>query len=155
KGPRSISQACDWIRQAACGLQEAHDHHLIHRDIKPSNLLLSGHGQVKVVDFGLARQFCSNLTDPRALLGSVEVMAPEQSYDPSAVGGEVDIYGVGATLFGLLTGEPLYRHARPVGAALRAFKKEPPRRLRQLRRDVPEGLDSLVDRMLARDPRQR
>jgi response regulator RpfG family c-di-GMP phosphodiesterase len=155
KGPRSISEACDWVRQAACGLQEAHDHHLIHRDVKPSNLLISAHGQVKVVDFGLARQFCSKLTDPRALLGSVEFMAPEQSYDPSSVGGEADIYGLGATLFWLLTGEAPYRHMRSVGAALRTLQQEPPRRLRELRPDAPEELDALVDRMLARDPRQR
>jgi response regulator RpfG family c-di-GMP phosphodiesterase/serine/threonine protein kinase len=155
KGPRPIAQACDWVRQAACGLQEAHDHHLIHRDIKPSNILLTTGGQVKVVDFGLARQFCSKLTDPRALLGSVEFMAPEQSYDPSSVGGEADIYGLGATLFWLLTGEAPFRHMRSVGAALRALQQEPPRRLRQLRPEASEELDALVDRMLARDPRQR
>src|SRR5208283_2858335 len=80
-GPLSIPQACEWIRQAACGLQEAHDRHLIHRDIKPSNLLLTARNQVKVVDFGLARQFCSRLTDPCSLLGSIEFMPPEQSHD--------------------------------------------------------------------------
>src|SRR5262249_1856709 len=61
-GPGPVGQACDWIRQAACGLQEAHDHHLIHRDIKPSNLLLTAQGQVKLVDFGLVHQVCSSLT---------------------------------------------------------------------------------------------
>src|SRR5262249_40211300 len=75
-GPVSVAQACDWIRQAACGLQEAHDRHLIHRDIKPSNLLLTESGQVKVVDFGLARQICNALTDPKSLVGTIEYMAP-------------------------------------------------------------------------------
>ena len=88
------------MRQAACGLQEAHDHHLVHRDIKPSNLLLSARGQVKIVDFGLARQFCSILTTRQVLLGSVEFMAPEQSHDPTNVSPQSDIYGLGATLFG-------------------------------------------------------
>jgi response regulator RpfG family c-di-GMP phosphodiesterase len=155
RGPRPIGQACDWVRQAACGLQEAHDHHLIHRDVKPSNLLLGADGNVKVVDFGLARQFASQLTDPRALLGTVEFMSPEQSHDPSAVGAGADIYGLGATLFWLMTGEPPYPAVRSVGAALRTLQLDPPRRLRSLRPDAPEALEVLVDRMLARDPRQR
>src|SRR5262249_43489908 len=91
-GPVGIAQACDWIRQAACGLQEAHDHHLIHRDIKPSNLLLTDRLQVKLVDFGLAHQFTSQLTEPRALLGTLEYMSPEQSRDASSVGPSADIY---------------------------------------------------------------
>src|SRR5437868_428247 len=125
-GPVSIPQACEWIRQAACGLQEAHDRHLIHRDLKPSNLLLTGQRQVKLVDFGLARQFCSRLTDPRALLGSIEFMPPEQSHDPSTVGKEADVYGLGATLFYLLTGEAPYPYVSNVGAALRALQTEEP-----------------------------
>jgi serine/threonine protein kinase len=114
-------------------LQAAHDALLVHRDIKPSNILLASGGRVKLVDFGLARQFCSRLTDPRALLGSLEFMPPEQSHDPSAVGKEADIYGLGATLYWLLTGEPPHPVARNVGAALRALQQQAPRRLRELR----------------------
>jgi response regulator RpfG family c-di-GMP phosphodiesterase len=154
-GRLSVARACDWARQAACGLQEAHDRHLIHRDIKPSNLLLTSRGVVKVVDFGLVRQFCSSLTDPRALVGSVEFMAPEQSHDATGVGAAADIYGLGATLFWLLTGEPPYPMTRVVSKALRALQQEPPRRLRTLRPDAPPELEALLDRMLARDPAQR
>src|SRR5262249_46435879 len=154
-GPLSVSQACDWVRQAAQGLQAAHDLHVVHRDIKPSNLLLDGRGHVKLVDFGLVRQFCSQLTDPRALLGSVEFMAPEQSFDPSAVGPEADIYGLGSTLFWLLSGEAPYPFMRNIGTALRALQREPPRRLRDLRPDAPPELDELIARMLSRDPGQR
>jgi response regulator RpfG family c-di-GMP phosphodiesterase len=154
-GLPSTAQACEWIRQAACGLQVAHDHHLIHRDIKPSNLLLTVHGQVKLVDFGLARQFQSRLTDPRVTLGSLEFMPPEQSRDPSEVGVEADIYGLGATLFWLLTGQPPYPRARNMGEALRALQSRPPRRLRELRSDLPPELEQLVDRMVHADPTQR
>jgi len=154
-GVCTVAQACAYIRQAASGLQAAHDHHLIHRDIKPSNLLRTQAGQVKVVDFGLARQFCSRLTDPRALLGSVEFMAPEQSHDPSAVGKEADTYGLGATLFFLLTGEAPYPYLQNVGPALRQLQDQEPRRLQELRPDAPAELDQLVAQMLERSPARR
>ncbi len=155
KGPCDAATACHFIHQAASGLQAAHDRHLVHRDIKPSNILLSSTGQIKLVDFGLARQFCSRLTDPRALLGSLEFMPPEQSHDPSAVGKEADIYGLGATLFWLLTGEPPYPVERHVGAALRKLQQQEPRRLRDLRPDAPEALDHLIAQMLDRNPLRR
>jgi response regulator RpfG family c-di-GMP phosphodiesterase/serine/threonine protein kinase len=154
-GPRPIAQACEWVRQAASALQQAHDHHVIHRDVKPSNLLLSALGQVKVVDFGLVRQFSSRLTDHRSLLGSIEFMAPEQSHDPSAVRPAADIYGLGATLFWLLTGEPPYPSGQVMSAALRALQEEPPRRLRALRPDAPLELEALLDQLMARDPSRR
>ena len=154
-GPVAVGQACEWMRQAAYGLQEAHDHQLIHRDIKPSNLLLTSQNQVKLVDFGLARQFSSRLTDPNALLGTVEFMSPEQSRDPSFVGSHADIYGRGATLFFLLTGEPPYPEVRSLSEALRMLQETRPRKLRQLRPDAPPEFDLLVERMLDPDPPRR
>jgi response regulator RpfG family c-di-GMP phosphodiesterase/serine/threonine protein kinase len=154
-GRVSIPQGCDWIRQAACGLQEAHDHHLIHRDVKPSNLLMNRQGQVKLVDFGLVRQFSSVLTSPRVLLGSVEFMSPEQSRDPTLVGAQSDIYGLGASLFWFLTGELPFAQAKTLAAALRALQQDRPRRLRTLRPDAPQQLDDLVDKMLDPDPSRR
>ncbi|MFN4259491.1 MAG: protein kinase domain-containing protein [Gemmataceae bacterium] len=154
-GPATIPQACEWIRQAACGLQEAHDHHLIHRDIKPSNLLLTSHNQVKLVDFGLVRQFTRLMTDPRALLGSIEFMSPEQSMDPTAVGVQTDIYSLGATLFWLLTGQTPFPPERSVARALRALQQGTPRRLRSMLPNAPIDLDLLVARMLDRDPMRR
>ena len=154
-GVLSVQQASNYIRQAASALQAAHDRHLIHRDIKPSNLLLTASNQIKLVDFGLARQFSSRLTDQRALLGSVEFMPPEQSYDPSLVGKEADIYSLGATFFWLLTGEGPYPYMPHVGRALHLLQTDPPRRLRELRPDVPEELDRLVARMLERNPDNR
>ncbi|MFM7151627.1 MAG: protein kinase domain-containing protein, partial [Gemmataceae bacterium] len=155
KGVLSIHEACDYIRQAALGLQAAHDHHLVHRDVKPSNLLLTSSNQVKLVDFGLARQFSSRLTDQRALLGSVEFMPPEQSHDPSLVSRQADIYGLGSTMFWLLTGQGPYPFYSQVTQALHALQHDSPRHLRSLRPDAPPVLDSLLSRMLDRDPAQR
>jgi eukaryotic-like serine/threonine-protein kinase len=154
-GPAPVGQACDWVRQAACGLQAAHDNHLVHRDVKPSNLLLSERGQIKVVDFGLVRDFNSRLTDPRSLLGTVEYMAPEQSIDPASVGSQADVYGLGGTLFWLLTGEPPYPRVKGVAQALRNLQETRPRRLRALCPHAPEELDTLIDQMLDRDPTRR
>jgi putative two-component system response regulator len=154
-GPCGVGEACNYVRQAACGLQAAHDRHLIHRDIKPSNLLLTATGQVKLVDFGLAREFTSRLTEPGVLLGSVEFMPPEQSLDPSAVSKAADIYGLGATLFWLVTGHPPYPSTRNIGSAVRSLQHDQPRRLRQLRPEAPEALDDLLARMLDRDPARR
>jgi response regulator RpfG family c-di-GMP phosphodiesterase len=154
-GPVSIARGCEWARQAASGLQEAHDRHLVHRDLKPSNLLLTDDGQIKLVDFGLARHVHSNRTDPRSLLGSLEFMAPEQSVDPTTVGPAADVYGLGATLFWLLTGQTPYPLEENVAKALTALKHDRPRRLRQFLPEAPPELDDLIDRMLARDPAKR
>jgi response regulator RpfG family c-di-GMP phosphodiesterase len=154
-GPVDIAQGCEWVRQAACGLQEAHDRHLIHRDIKPSNLLLSGQNQVKVTDFGLVRQFSSRLTAPHHLLGTLGYMAPEQSCDPSLVDGRADIYGLGATLLWLLTGDLPYPPANSPGEEVRALQTGKPRRLRSFQPDAPRELDELIDRMLRLDPAER
>src|SRR5262249_50869309 len=110
---------------------------------------------VKVVDFGLVRQFCSRLTDSRTLLGTLEFMAPEQSHDPSLVDERADIYGLGATLFWLLTGHQPYPRARSIAEALRMLQSKPPRRVREFRPEVPEELDALIDRMMAREPTRR
>jgi len=153
--PLDVPQACEWIRQAAAGLQEAHDHHLIHRDLKPSNLLLTEDEQIKLVDFGLARQFSSNLTEPRSLLGSLEFMAPEQSLDPTSVGGAADIYALGATMFWLLTGQTPFEITNNVVQMMDDLQNSKPRRLRDFRPEIPEALDAFVDSMLERDPQKR
>ncbi|MFO0807102.1 MAG: serine/threonine-protein kinase [Gemmataceae bacterium] len=150
-GPVPIPVACAWGVQAAAGLKAAHDRGLIHRDVKPSNVLLAADNQVKVVDFGLARQAFSNKTTPNALLGSVEFMAPEQSIDPTTVGAQADVYGLGATLFWLLTGHTPQPAESSVARAVHNLQFATPRRLRDFLPNVPPELDAIVDRMLARD----
>jgi serine/threonine protein kinase len=154
-GLPSVGLACDWIRQAAQGLQHAHDQNLIHRDIKPSNMLLTRGGQVKLGDFGLVRQFSNRLTDPTDLLGTLEFMAPEQSVDPTNVSSAADIYGLGASLFWVLTGRAPYPKTRTMSEALKNLQEMRPARLRSLRDEVPPKLDELVDRLLDPDPTRR
>src|SRR5262249_54105601 len=111
--------------------------------------------QVKIVDFGLAHQFSNQLTDPRSLLGSIEFMAPEQSHDPSNVGPAADVYGLAATFSWVLTGEAPYPFTANIGSALRSLQYERPRRLSELRPDVPAELDELFAAMLQREPSRR
>jgi serine/threonine protein kinase len=154
-GPVAIAQACNWIRQAASGLQEAHNRELIHRDVKPSNLLLTKNEQVKLVDFGLVRQFSLGLTDPRSTIGTLAYMPPEQSTDPTSVGSQADIYSLGGTLFWLLTGQPPYPPATSLIKAMQQIRDESPRRLRTLQPDAPPALEAILLRMLDRDPMRR
>jgi serine/threonine protein kinase len=154
-GRVDIGTACRWICQAGSGLREAHAHGLVHRDVKPSNLLLAKNGQIKLVDFGLVRQFSNGLTDPKATLGTVEYMSPEQATDPSSVGTHADIYALGATLFLLLTGQPPYPPTATMRAAVRQLQEGQPRRLLQMRPDAPPQLDAALSRLLDRDPMRR
>lgn len=147
-GLLQVAQACEWIRQAASGLQAVHDHHLTHRNLKPSNLLLTEHGQIKLIDFGLIRDLHGAAADrPESLAEAQAFMAPEQRRDPGAVSPTADIYSLGATLYWLLTGEtPQSPSGEP---------DSPPRRVRELRADVPEELEQLLERILSLDPEQR
>jgi serine/threonine protein kinase len=154
-GPAPIPQACEWICQACLGLQEAHDRSLIHRDIKPSNLLLTTECHVKLVDFGLARQFSKRLTEVGAMLGSIDYMPPEQALDASAVGTAADIYGLGATLFWLLTGDTPYPRKQKLSDAIMALRRDPPRRASRLRPEVPPELEAVLQTLLDRDPTRR
>jgi HD-GYP domain-containing protein (c-di-GMP phosphodiesterase class II)/tRNA A-37 threonylcarbamoyl transferase component Bud32 len=154
-GPQPVARACEWGRQAAAGLQAAHDRHLVHRDLKPSNLLLTADQQVKVVDFGLARQLTSSLTRPGRLVGSIDFMSPEQSLDPTAVGPAADVYGLGATLFWVITGHLPIARGQTAAETVRSLSTAKVRSIREFRDDIPAELDTLLARMLARDPSAR
>ena len=123
-GPLPVAQACDYIRQAALGLQHAHERGLVHRDIKPHNLIMSlSDGLIKVADLGLARlsrtanedltavltsaNTTGSLTPQNAvMMGTADYLAPEQALDFHKADIRADIYGLGCTFYYLLTGRP-------------------------------------------------
>ena len=111
RGPLPVGEACEYVRQAALGLQHAFEDGMVHRDIKPQNLMRTTRGQVKILDFGLAR-FASEVgshagvTAEGMILGSADYIAPEQIDDPHAADIRADIYSLGCTLYFLLAGRP-------------------------------------------------
>jgi len=159
RGPLPVDRACEYIRQAALGLQYAHERGTVHRDIKPQNLVLTPAGQVKVFDFGLAR-FVSESGEPGEgsssgrMLGSPDYMAPEQAKDPHAADIRADVYSLGCTLYQLLTGLPPFAGGTPIEKLAAHLEKEPIE-ISQLRPDASADLERVVARMLAKDPQQR
>jgi len=113
QGPLPIAQACRYVAQAAQGLQHAHEHKMVHRDIKPHNLMVTRSGQVKILDFGLARfadeaEGERRLTSVDAVVGTPDFLSPEQARNSRNVDIRSDIYSLGCTLYFLLTGQPPY-----------------------------------------------
>ncbi len=163
-GRLSIPDACELVRQAAVGLQHAHETDLIHRDIKPSNLMLTSRGQVKVLDLGLARLRSANeagdlerLTNPGQVMGTVHFMAPEQATETRAVDIRADIYSLGCTLYKFLTGETPYGNdegATPLLIIMQHAKEEFPR-VTKRRPEVPAGLVRVLAKMVAKSPDDR
>jgi WD40 repeat protein len=158
-GPLSVADACSLARQAALGLQHAHERGMVHRDIKPGNLLLTADGRVKVLDFGLAR-FVSEmppgegLTPSGAVVGTPDYMAPEQARDPRTADIRADLYALGCTLYYLLAGRPPFAGGTALQTLL-AHQDEAPPPLAGPRPDVPPALDEVVARLLAKEPARR
>lgn len=158
QGSLPVALACEIARQAALGLQHAHERGMVHRDLKPHNLLLTSTGQVKILDFGLARfgseSNGASLTEPGTVLGTPDYIAPEQARDARQADIRADIYSLGCTLYFLLAGRPPF----PEGSALQklmAHQERTPPSLATIRPDVPDGLAHIVERLLAKNPAQR
>jgi serine/threonine protein kinase len=160
-GPFAPMRAAHYIKQAALGLQHAHEAGLVHRDIKPGNLLLDRSGTVKVLDLGLARFFQSdkdnNLTErfdeKNAVLGTADYLAPEQARGDK-VDIRADIYSLGSTFYFLLCGHSPFEEGN-IGQKLLWVQTKAPKPLRDWQPDLPAELAAVIDRMMAKDPKDR
>ncbi len=172
RGPLPVGQACDFIRQAATGLQYAHELGMVHRDIKPANLLAqrppsgSPHAPctIKILDFGLARlnglspdgkpNNDSIMAAENTVLGTPDYLSPEQARNLHNVDIRSDLYSLGCTFYYTLTGRVPF----PGGTTLEKLVRhstEQPTPVEQLRPDVSPPVAAVVRRLLAKDPRQR
>ena len=149
--PRAVVEVA---LEIAGALQAAHTRGVIHRDIKPRNILITDSGHIKVTDFGIARAAeATTVSDLGDILGSVKYMSPEQAAGEQA-GPASDLYSLGVVLYEMLTGTVPYAVDTPWDVAVE-HSGGPPHRPREVNPEVPEGLDSLVMRLLASDPEDR
>ncbi len=162
RGPLPAAEACEYVRQAALGLQHAHERGLVHRDVKPSNLLAATDGTVKVLDLGLARlrhslaeeEAGGRLTREGSAMGTPDYMAPEQALDATTADIRADVYSLGCTLYHLLTGRPPFPGGTLAEKILKHQQAEP-EPLEQVRGDLPAGLPAVVRTMMAKRPADR
>ena len=163
RGRLPAGEVSEYIRQAALGLQHAHEKGMVHRDIKPGNLILTwrddGTPLVKVFDLGLARFVServdrSEMTRTGQVMGTPDYMSPEQGWDTRTVDIRGDIYSLGCTAFKLITGRVPFRGDNPLQTLMvRCSTDAPP--IRSFLPDIPEPLDAVIEQMLARDPAER
>ena len=154
-----VPEAIRITRQVCDALVAAHEAGIVHRDMKPENVFLVGEGpnmRVKVLDFGISKaaQNNTNLTRTGMIMGTPSYMAPEQARGEAAVDHRADVYAVGATLYHLLTGQKPFDAEDP-GSILTAVLTEEPVRPRALEPRMPEGLELVIQRAMAKDPRDR
>ncbi len=160
--PLPIADASEIVRQAALGLEHAHQHGLVHRDVKCSNLMVTREGVLKILDLGLARfQFDptagGEVTGTGQAMGTVDYMAPEQVSDSRSVDIRADIYSLGCTFYKLLTGRTPFGgpDQKSLMQRLTAHATQPVPPIRQFRADVPEKLAAVLGHMLAKHPSDR
>ena len=169
RGPIATDDAVAIARQIADGLESAHERSIIHRDLKPANVKVGPNGDVKILDFGLARAYedqasatpaqlsqsptiTNQLTTPGVILGTAAYMSPEQARG-RAVDRRADIWAFGVILFEMLTGESLFK-GESVSEVLAAVIKDRPD-FGRLPKSVPAHVRRLIERCLEQDPRQR
>ncbi|MGE3803655.1 MAG: SUMF1/EgtB/PvdO family nonheme iron enzyme [Gemmataceae bacterium] len=163
-GPLPVQHACHYMRQAALGLQHAHERGLTHRDIKPHNLLVTSEGKVKVLDMGLARLESlsgsdeeskdSGLTKDGSVIGTPDYLAPEQAKDARNVDIRSDLYSLGCTFYYLLTGKRPFV-AESLTETLLKHQLEEAVPVRKLRNEVPAPVEAIVAKLMRKKPEER
>ena len=152
--PLTLEEAIGIAECIVRGLVKAHGNSVVHRDIKPANILVTADGQVKILDFGLAKLAGQKrLTRTGTTVGTVAYMSPEQTRG-DAITFSTDIWSLGVVLYEMITGR-LPFEGEYEQAVIYSIVNEPPRSIRDLRSDVPFELEQVVIKALAKDPDER
>jgi serine/threonine protein kinase len=157
RGPLGVEESQRLVTRAAEALGVAHSRGIVHRDIKPSNLFLTADGDIKVIDFGIARTatVALDMTRTGMILGTPGYLAPEQARRGArALDARADVFALGCVLFECLTGQPAFSGDNPLAILSRVLLEEVPA-VSTLRADVPPALDVLLSQMLDKDPDNR
>lgn len=155
KGRLTWEQTVDCARHICKGLEHAHNAGIVHRDLKPANLFLSKQGYLKLGDFGIARDNqATALTAAGSTVGTYAYMAPEQITGSSPITHKTDLYALGCVMYELLTGRTPFQ-AETMVEMLQKHLKEEPDRITSVAIDCPVWLESLVMKLLEKDPEKR
>lgn len=153
KGLISVEQVINTIIQLAEGLKAAHDEKIIHRDIKPGNIIITNKGEVKIVDFGLAKLAGEKATESYSTKGTIAYMAPELIRGlPDDQ--RSDIWSLGVVFYEMLTGHLPFKGAFPE-PMMYAIVNKKPELLSHYLKDIPELLQTIINRLLQKDPEER
>ncbi|MFC1555828.1 protein kinase [candidate division KSB1 bacterium] len=152
-GPLRIDEALMIAIQVAEGLQEAHDKGIVHRDIKPSNIMITDKGQVKIMDFGLAKSGGSKITKAGSTLGTIAYMSPEQSRG-EIINKRSDIWSIGVVLYEMFTGQVPFKgeYEQAIVYSILNTDHEP---LTSLRTGIPIDVEKIINKCLYKDPADR
>jgi serine/threonine protein kinase/tetratricopeptide (TPR) repeat protein len=150
----SVGAAVNIARQVCEGLAEAHRLGVVHRDLKPGNIMIDREGDVRIMDFGVARTLKEKgVTGAGVIIGTPEYMSPEQ-VEGKEIDQQSDLYSLGIILYEMVTGRRPFEGDTALSIALK-HKTEIPRNPRELNAQVPEGLSRLILRCLEKDKRTR
>ena len=154
EGPLGAREAAALGAQVAAALGAAHDRGMVHRDIKPQNVLLTDRGDAKVADFGIARAGSSvTISRTGSVMGTAGYMSPEQALGEPATP-KSDLYSLGVVLYEALTGELPYTADNPIAVSMKHVN-EPVPPPREIDPTIPEGMNALVTRLMAKNPEDR
>jgi serine/threonine protein kinase/curved DNA-binding protein CbpA len=150
----SLSETIQILSQVAAALDYAHEQKVVHRDVKPANVLVASSGQVKVADFGIAKaESSTDLTAAGGVLGTPDYMSPEQAKGVE-VDGRSDLFSLGCVLYECLAGEKPFQASTLTAVLLKIVNEDPPPIDREKWR-LPGGIQEIMDRALAKDPKKR